>query len=78
MIPKNPCGFIDNNCNGRPVRAEVSHLQSLKAAVQKKISDGRYFAFNPIPHYGYYKIRPFFGILFSPPLEDNFAHSTLT
>ena len=36
MIPKNPCGFIDNNCNGGPVRAEVSHLQNLKAAVQKK------------------------------------------
>ena len=30
----------------------------------RKISDGRYFAFNPIPHYGYYKIRPFFGILY--------------
>jgi len=26
LIPKNPCGFIDNNCNGGPVRAEVSHL----------------------------------------------------
>ena len=44
----------------------------------RKISDGRYFAFNPIPHYGYYKIRLFFGIIFFPPLEDDSAHSTLT
>ena len=36
MIPKNPCGFIDNNCNGGPVRAEVSHLQSLKEGVRNK------------------------------------------
>ena len=44
----------------------------------RKISNGRYFAFNPIPHYGYYKIRSFFGILFFSPLEDNSAVSALT
>ena len=43
----------------------------------RKISDGRYFAFNPIPHYGYYKIRPFFGIFIFSPLEYNSAYSTL-
>jgi len=43
----------------------------------RKISDGRYFAFNPIPYYGYYKIRLFFGILFFSLLENRSAHSAL-
>ena len=36
MITTNPCGFVYNRCNGAPVRAEVSHLSSLKAGVRNK------------------------------------------
>ena len=36
-ITLNPCGFIHKNYNGAPVRAEVSHLESLKEGVGNEI-----------------------------------------
>ena len=33
----NPCGFICSYCDKAPVRADVSHLQSLKEAYGFKI-----------------------------------------
>ena len=35
-LNSNPCGFIHKNYNGAPVRAEVSHLYSLKEGVGNK------------------------------------------
>ena len=36
MITTNPCGFVYNRCNGALVRAQVSHLLSLKAGVKNQ------------------------------------------